>query len=352
MTTTCAFTIGLGVTLNLLFGCSSRPSSWIADDLLAALQTADDLERARRFDEAREKLAAITANVDGELADTVSLRLCAMWTLEGKKEEGRRCYNGSVAALATDEARALAAHRAAVIALDQDDRKAARAELLAVIESWPYTDAAGGSMRTLSAMRREEAGPTAEADTLLGLASSVAERTASDAGVLDLYLEALLGAGRIRFVHGSIREAAQILGHAHSVSAKSRWNDDIAIWRARALGALGRPHDALEIYESIIDDRESSWFVGSYESAHFDDALFEKAETLLALRAPDAARTAYLEVLKRAPASRLVDDAAFAVAQLAAEEGDTQPARQFIVTYRESRHIPAARELLKREREQ
>ncbi len=254
----------------------------------------------------------------------------------------------------TAEAAAHARYRAASIALALGEAQTARAEATALVRSAPATLGARRALLLLRALRREEAGPAAEADFLLGIASGL--RAPVERAILasapphttrELYVECLVEAARIRLVdRRQAKSAAKILQRAEASATGSSWLDDARIWRARALRAAGDRVGALSVYRRLIDAQESSWFVGSYDSTFLDEAMLEEGLTLVALGRTDEAREAYARLLDDLPTSRLVDDAAFELARLEAQVGDDGAWRRFVEQYPRSRLRRDARRLM------
>jgi len=321
---------------------STPPSSLVPDDLLVAMQVADELERDRLFALAREQLIAVAEHADTpERADSLRLRGCELWARQGDAERAGACYRNS--SFVSDEMRALAQHRLAALELELDDLDSARAGMRAVVEEYPATDAARRSLRGARALAREAGGPPAEVELLERVADALRERAGSEPAVRELYLEAVVGAAERRLAALEDAQGAEELLRPVVESDAGKWLDDALIWRARALARLGAHDDALTHYQRIIDDRESSWFVGSYDSVFLDDALFERAELLEQLGRRHEARAAFEELIDEVPESRLVDDAAFRAARLV---GEPSALERFVVDYPESRHVREARELL------
>lgn len=124
---------------------------------------------------------------------------------------------------------------------------------------------------------------------------------------------------------------------------QSVWWDDIAIVRADAFHKLGKADKALEVLQLFIDRRESSFFIGSYESIFFDEALMMRAKILNAVGRSEEARRAYLQLISAAPDSRLCDDAAYQAALLADGTRKSAELQRFIEDYPESRWASKAR---------
>jgi tetratricopeptide (TPR) repeat protein len=311
-------------------------------DVEAALRAAADLEEKRSYDAARRQLGAVLDEVPAELAADLGLRLCNLWRLEDRLRDARDCYMRGSEQLPDHHARALARYHAGMLDLLGLDPDAGRGVLSDLVLSAPDSLGAHRALDALRAERHDMGGAGAEADFLLGIASRL-----EAAGPSRLLAEALVHAGRLRLVErGDAPGAERILARAERAAAGTVWLDDALIWRARALAASSRRDQALEVYRRIIESRQSSWFMGTYDSEFYDDALFEIGVTLEALGRLDAALRAYDAVAEEAGTSRCIDDAAFAAARLRAARGDRGALAQFIAAHAESRWVRAAKRLL------
>ncbi len=325
---------------------SAPPSSLVPPELLIAIEVADELERDRQFALAREQLAAAAEYADTpDRGDALRLRACELWIREGDLLSGRFCYEQTVLR-GGDEPRARALYRAAAVELELGDAAAARAGMVEVARRYPATDAAERALRGARALAREQGGAAAEVDLLLGMAEALRTRaTAEDAleRVRDLYLEAVVVAARRRLEDLDDAQGAEDLLGPATAEGRGAWLDDATLWRARALARLGRHDRALELYQRMLDERETSWFVGSYDSVFLDDALFERAELLERLGRAAEARAGFELLADEVPDSRLVDDAAFRAARLT---GERSALEDFVREHPDSRHVPEARRLL------
>ena len=81
------------------------------------------LERERAFDLAREQLiATVTHTESRERADSLRLRVCALWARQGESMRARVCYQ-ETRFTGGDELRALALHRIAALSGLPDTRR-------------------------------------------------------------------------------------------------------------------------------------------------------------------------------------------------------------------------------------
>lgn len=129
--------------------------------------------------------------------------------------------------------------------------------------------------------------------------------------------------------------------------SESVWWDDVAMVRADAFYKIGDADKALEILELFIERRESSFFVGSYESIFFDEALMMRATILRSTGKRQQARRAYLQLISAAPDSRLCDDAAYQAALLVQGPRKITELQRFLENYPESRWAREARAAVK-----
>lgn len=128
---------------------------------------------------------------------------------------------------------------------------------------------------------------------------------------------------------------------------QSVWWDDIAIVRADAFQQAGNAEQALAVLQLFIERRESSFFIGSYESIFFDEALMMRGKILNSMGKIREARKAYLELIAQVPDSRLCDDAAYQSAILAKGTRKAAELKQFLEDYPESRWVRRAQAVVK-----
>jgi tetratricopeptide (TPR) repeat protein len=311
-----------------------------------ALRVADELEGDGRWQLAREQLFAVSEHAGAVLrADSLLLRRCALWERQQQPRRAYTCYRE--AQLESEEMRALRHYRLAVLDIDLHGAGAGRRAMVAVTLQYPGTNGAFRSLRGARALARETGGPAAEVGVLAHIVGQLRHRaTAAGAppGIRDLYLEALVAAARVHLEDLDDAAGAELLlERAIGEAEGNNWLDDAVFHRARALRALGRHEEALAHFFRIVNERETAWFFGSYDSSFLDDAYFERAEVLEELGRVAAARDAYSLLVEEVPRSRLADDAAFRAARLA---GDRALLERFLLDFPDSRHVQAVRELL------
>jgi len=135
------------------------------------------------------------------------------------------------------------------------------------------------------------------------------------------------------------RDAAILLKSVWPVVGESVWWDDVAMVRAEALRHMGKPQEALGVLDLFLERREDSYFVGSYESIFFDEAMMMRAGIFESMGNTEAARQAYLRLIADAPTSRLCDDAAYRAALLAKGSAVIEELKSFLETYPDSRWV-------------
>lgn len=142
-------------------------------------------------------------------------------------------------------------------------------------------------------------------------------------------------------------EGIAVLEQAWPKIETSVWWDDVAILWGEALKFSQRYEDALERLQVFLERREESYIVGSYESAHFDDAMMLRGELFELLGRRNDARMAYLRFAQNAPTSLLCDDATYRAALLEDNVAKRNTALQgFLAKYPESRWAKRARKFL------
>jgi tetratricopeptide (TPR) repeat protein len=142
-------------------------------------------------------------------------------------------------------------------------------------------------------------------------------------------------------------DALRVFESVWPTLGESVWWDDIAIIRADAFHKAGNADKALEVLQIFIDRRETSFFIGSYESIFFDEALMMRGKILNSVGKSQEARGAYLQLISTAPGSRLCDDAAYQAALLAKGTRKSEELQRFLEDYPESRWARKARAAMK-----
>ena len=328
-------------------------------DVEKALEVADEFERERAWSAARMQLAAIVPHVSPKRAASFELRICHLWDLSGAVFRARNCYDELVerfrSQVALEDTLASAAYRSAAIWSTTEDTARALEQLRQVALDFPATVATRKATLLARDIHRSLKGPGAEADYLTGLVSQIQERdllhASSDKGrahyIKRFLAECLVAAGTIyHYELDKPGQAVEILKEVQGLAAGTAWWDDAVMELARALVTDKKYPPALTLYRSLIDARESSWFVGSYASQFLDEAFYEYARVLDAMQEGERAVAAYRELIKQVPSSRWVDDAAYHLALLASEEQRGEALLAFLHSYPESEHAAQVRSAL------
>ena len=142
------------------------------------------------------------------------------------------------------------------------------------------------------------------------------------------------------------QKASQQLEKIWPQVEQSVWWDDVAMAWGDALFLGNQFPQALDVLNLFLERRESSFLIGSYESVYFDDAMMMRGQVYEAMRQPADARKEYLNLIARAPESRLCDDAAYRAALLLPLEKRSDALRQFMQDYPDSKWAHLAQEVL------
>ena len=331
---------------------AAKPKSPVTDMDLA-LQAGGEFEARGAYEAARTQLQALSQEIPKAAAEELQLRICAVWQRQHELEPARRCYLALASHLDNVEYQATARYRAAALAVDMGLTDIGRDELTQVVDDLPSTDGAQRSLILARALHRDDGGVTREIDFLLGVASRLpvaapppGTRGRATPRAPALLSEAWVEIARLRLLERHDPEGAlRMLARAQNVAQENVWQDEVWIWQARALRALGRYDDAIASYQTLIEAQTTSWFVGDYHSEFYDDALYEIGQTLEQAGRPGAASVAYAEVLRQTPMSRLVDDAAFRMATLKSQTlHSSEPLNDFARAHPESSWVRAVRQ--------
>lgn len=125
--------------------------------------------------------------------------------------------------------------------------------------------------------------------------------------------------------------------------------DDALVRAAELDEGLGRPREAAHHLETLLAERETTSFMGSYQRPRYGPALFHLAELYRdKLGDSDAARGAFRKLATEFTTSILRDDAYWAAAQVLAQRGDGAGACRdlgdLVREVPDSRYVPCALE--------
>lgn len=333
----------LGINVLVFFGCASTPDPYV-EDLYASERVADELERDGYHALARHQLRVTADQADAERKGPLELRRCDLFRREREFDLARRCYRDlEQNVLPADQAEAR--FRFAAVEVELGREKQARQVLEALIVDQPSTEAAEKAARYLLELAGE-LGADERVALARRLAESLRPQASFEAKVRALCAFFLLDVGRVEHDRGNWSASWSALEEGWAQGQDTLWRDELQLARARTARAAKPEEVALALYRAMLDDRESAWFFGNYDSPYLDNAAWEYAQLLETLGRHGDAVAAYEALVNDFRHSSFVDDAAFAAARLQLQEGEDEALRRFITSYPNSRHVSAARRLL------
>lgn len=291
-----------------------------------------------RYGEAAELwLAAASAAPRRRDADEARYRAAASFARGGRATDAARLYE-ELAADPEGERAARAAFERAELELDAGRVDAGIALRDRALRAFPDSGLAGRALRRQLAWHVERGGAAAALVYLDSLAAELGESELAEA--IDYERAAHLErAGDREAALAAYLAVAERFPYPFGVY----WDD--AIFHAAELEvALGRPRDAIEHLERMLDEREAKPIAGSLERPRFGPARFLIAEILRdELQDPAAARREFLRLVDAHPTSRLRDDALWSAATLGASLGDAEgacrDARRLARDFPDSRYV-------------
>ncbi len=327
-----------------------EPVLFSASDVAGALAVADELERARRFALARGQLRAVAKGLSLRQRGETEFRICRLWERDEERARARECY----LALTSQEAgthwelRASAEYRAALLG----EGPRALTALVAVAMGYPRALVARRALVAAREIIRERVGELEGAEFSLRLALEFEGRLGSsgeisaerEQALRGLAAECWLEAGR--FYSRPAQDSTlglEFLQRAREVAKGTVWWDDATLALARELVRVRALPQAREVYRQFINRRESSWFVGAYDSQFLDEAMFEYGNVLELLELGREAREAYLTLIAYSPSSRLADDAAYRALVLAPAVQRRGALKRFVKAYPNSEYLSEAK---------
>ena len=336
MTNTTSLASGLLVALALA-GCGG-PSR--GDAYVRSLAEARRDHHDGRFDLAANKFdeAAKTAKLP---RDAVYARYEAALARARAGDIARAA--AELRALATAKPRtaysAQAAFKAAELARAGDEAAGVR-ELEAVVVDFPESGVAQVALATVL-RRDDEAGPDAALARLALLAPRV-KGTKIEEKVTYERAKHLAALGRTEVARDAFIEVANRWPYPFG-----SFNDD-ALYRAGEMEEkLGRPREAIALYERLLAQREVSSFMGTYERPRYLPALL-RIVAIYEDKLDDRpkARAALHRLYTEHTTSTMRDDALWREAELWRKDGDTGAACDRLATltsdFPDSRYVPCA----------
>lgn len=320
-----------------LAACAPNRGAEYATSVAAARRA----QSAGRYEEAARALA--TAATQARVPrDAVFARYEAalLWARAGDRARASRELRAIAAEEPPSAYAASAAFKAAAMREDTDP-EAAQKERLALAARFSKHGVARVALLRAIAYEEEARGREA--------ALALSERlTASLRGTeleqIVLYRRASLleALGRSEAARSAFLELADAFPYPFGV----HWDD--ALFRAAEIEArLGRPREAIALFERLLAERESAHFMGTYERPRYAPAMLRIADlNEEALNDRAAAREALHRFYKEFKTSTLRDDALFREAKLFRKDGDAAGACRvldaLVSDFPSSRYVPCA----------
>lgn len=302
-----------------------------AQDRHRSERIAEELARRGHHDLARDQRAALARETEDELRRGEQLiERCDLLRDERKTDPARRCYLGLVQEVLPEQ-KAEARYRAATMEVELGRITKARERLREMIIDQPNTEAAETGARYLLELAGESGERSSEAQHLL---DALLPQAKFDDKTRALCTYLLLSTGS---------KSPETLARAWALGSDTHWRDELYLARGKAHLERGELAAATEVFEAFLADRQTSWFVGSYDSPYLGESAMLLGGAYEALEQRDDAIRIYRWLVDELPKSKYRDDAAFRSARLT---GTRAALEEFVRTYPDSRHIPAAKEEL------
>lgn len=277
---------------------------WLLLVLLSAAPSRADYERAREvavqleqeqaWDAAIRQWTVVRLLAPPDEAQTSGRRICFLRERLLGPDDARACY---------EELDDPASRLRAIALMNEAEQPA---QLISLITTSPESEAARQALVRLLAMA-----PDPER-ALFEIAARVKPSPAPQdwpKSVRTLVANVWVEAAKLALKRDDARRALDILNGAEPVTNDTTWQDDALYLHAQAAERAGENEQALSDYTALIDRRERSFFIGSYDSEFYDDAFYEKARLLWQLGRKEEAHDVVKEMKKKTPTSRLLDDA-------------------------------------------
>lgn len=283
----------------------SSAESDMMQDVTVALAAANEMEAQGAWDAAAAQLLLVIPLVQPPYSGELQLRLCEIRRHQSLAA-ARACYESLATHLVYSSEQALARYRLAALYADAGEDELALTQAHRLILEYPQS---GGAERALIlAWALLQKSPAAVRAHWVSEIVELGER----AGVRRA--QALLLLAQEQQKHHDKMAVLVTLKRAQAFAKGSPWADDIVFGRAQVLYDLHRLDEAAHVYEEFIEARQSSWFVGSYESQFYDDACLALMVIYLEQNKGGAAARVYRQLRRAEPTSRLLDDAARLIA--------------------------------------
>ena len=331
---------GLGAALALaLAACApSYGDGYLAS--LAAGQRASQAgrydEAARAFDEAARKGQRVKDRDEARFLQARSLSRSERWA------DAERAYRQLVTESPSGPRSARAEFEIADLAIEHGDAEKGFALLLEATRRHPEHGLARHAVARLAEHAAERGGDEA----------ALAWLDATAPGFHGTELDQVFAYERARLLekmgrHEQARDAYVTTAKSHPYPFGGLTDD--ALWRAAEIDEeLGRHGEAIEHLRQLLAPREVSTLSGSYERPRFSEAQLRIGLIYRdGLRDHAAARRELHKVFTDHPTSILRDDALWAEARIAREDGDAEGAceavRLLVRELADSRYVPCAK---------
>lgn len=331
--------------LALGFGCE-RPGQGTPQivDANRALAVADDLERGGHYDLARRQLADVAAAESRPRhRDLLALRICKTFLRQRAFQRARSCYEDR--SKLGEEARGLALFYLAELDVGDGNEERAIDRIAELIGKTPELEVAQRAAKYGIGLAKEPDERLVVAKRYLAAVGS-----AHDDKVDPLFAFLAWEVGRNARAAGHLEQARQVLHDGWLRGEDTIWRDELMVERARVLRDQGDFDGAGTLYEEFLDERESSWFVGSYDSPYLGRAATEWCSMLADAGKTDEALDACRWLADEFPESRYLDDAEFVRARTLAKREGARALLEFVRRFPESRHVEEATRLAEQKR--
>lgn len=302
--------------LSSLSGCASRATAFTRH-----LSLADRAYAQGRYEEAakRYEFASRSATEQRDRDEAV-YREAESYRRAGRSTEASQVLERLLARSPRGERAPRAAYEHALLAFEAGDVMRGNAELDTLLREHPESGISPAVLkRRLDEIRR---GGESKVCAYLDALIPSLDKTELGQYLHYEYAASLEADGRLP----EARARYLFVARRYPYPEGALWDD--ALYRAADLDArLGDPRAAISHLDRMLSERETAYFIGSYEKGRYEDAALRIAELQRdALHDPVAARRSFERLWSDFPKSHLRDDGAWQAAALAVELGDRDAA--------------------------
>ncbi|MEZ4307158.1 MAG: hypothetical protein R3F14_03825 [Polyangiaceae bacterium] len=334
------------VTLALALLAGACGPAW-GDTYLDAMAAGQRAYHAGRYAEAEAEYAkAVAAAQRLKDRDEAMLLVARMQERDGRLDEARASYERIASASPPGPRKVRAAVAAAQILIEQGHDSEGYSRLLEIARKNPnHGDARTALLRVLE-HERELGGP-ARALALLKREQPAFVKTELEVFFDYQIAKAIDESGDTAAAHDLLVAHARTHPYPHGP-----YTDDAFARAAEIDVARGRPKEAVEHLQEMLDPLEYSEKPGSYTRPRFPEGAWKIAEIYRdELHDHAAARRAFHWLYKNLKHAKQRDDALWEEAKLAAADGDPGEACDLVETlvedFKDSRYVRCARQLCK-----